>query len=210
MVLLLGVTSAACTVAPNEDPCLREFGDEEPGPELSVRLINTLDAPIYVHAHRVKYIDLEDPTGARPRWQADSWTPSCESFVEDEATCGGCICFDTAVRLEPGGELLQTWSGRVYQELDLDPVCMDTESPLCGDKCSRARTPVAGRWRVLANASLEILCGGTDCPACTDDLGNGACRVTASPVMIEAVDPLPITSAAFDYPSTTEVELRFE
>ncbi len=186
-----------------------DLEDEDPGPAVTVRLVNPGDRPVYVTTV-ASCVDARVEVKAAgassdARWPADSCTSTCSDLMAGECACPlGCAA-SSLLRIDPGGVFEAPWPGLLYLPDEIPEACLPQDT--CNTaRCPVLRVPSAGMLEVSASfiaepGACDPITGDPRLCACTPNQA-GWCLVQA-----DGVDGAEVVTATFPYPESSQVDL---
>ena len=191
------------------DECL-DVTNEDSGARVEVTIRNDRAEPIYLveqYYCYASFLRVFNPGGEEIDWLTDGWYIACDQLAADSPSCGGPACLTQTVRVDPGAEYVDSWSGAVFERNELTPDCsLASDITVCGPQCYIERTPVTGSWSFEVEAVSEIDCGELECQ-CEDDPDDGTCVIYTDTSQPGSPDS---QSVAIDYPNETTALVVFE
>lgn len=176
------------------------------GPAVMVTVRNTGAADIFVAGHgfcdepAFTVSDVDD--NKVTVWNGADCPPMCGSVFESgQCGCNDIGCTPGAIRIVPGGALVDAWSGERYDAIQPAAECVPAEC--VGQSCSVRRQTDAGAYNLTARASASVTCPSGDCTC--EPNAEGWCVVSDA-----QFDPITTVVAPLDYPTDVAVELVFE
>ncbi len=180
----------------------------DPGPAVTISIVNQRATPVSIQMNGcvgTLPLTFTDAAGEIRPWQLsdDCFPTECAGFITQGhcsqacADCGGV----PPLRLDPGNVHHVTWSGGLFSEHELPPVCLGGAT--CATTCLRLDQVAQGRF------DLVLTYSGT----CTGDCN---CEVSPMGAACPTIDPYPqlgdksSAAVALDYPAQTSLTLALQ
>ncbi len=179
------------------------FKDATPGSEITVQFENTTSGTLYVLPKNFgcgEEVLFRIADSSQKEWTLEPGDcgMTCELLQTTSGLCAAACAAPRILKLEAGSTFDYTWSGALYDAVDMPGECF-FDKPSGTASCRQRMAAAAGAYEITAEAAAD--CGGCTCDAAT---GNGFCN------SFTQLTSDSTAKASITFPTDTSVKVTFK